>query len=64
MQVQRFEIFFENEIPKIKCGLRRVEAEVGRDWVYVRLPSRPKRIRVRRDVFFALAPRELTGSAQ
>jgi hypothetical protein len=56
---KRYEIFFEDECPRIGCGKRRVECNVGYKWVYIRTPFQPRRVRVARRVFDAMKPREL-----
>lgn len=37
--------------PRLGNGRRRVEAEIGREWVRVWLPKKKRAVRVRRKVF-------------
>jgi hypothetical protein len=59
MKTVRYEIFFEDEVPRIATGKRRVEAEVGWKWVYLHVPFQQTRVRIKRTLFDALKPKRV-----
>jgi len=56
MQVHRVQIRFEDELPTIGSGVRRLYVEVGHKWVYLKRRPDDRRCRLLRTKYLALKP--------
>jgi len=51
-----FEVYLQDEVPKLGCGRRIVSAKLGRKWAYLACPTTGTRSRLNVDAFKALRP--------
>lgn len=60
MKTKKVEIFFEDQVPRFKCGQRRVTVRIGYKWVRLE-DCMGRRARIRLDLYRRLRPVEVQG---
>jgi len=57
--MEYFEVFFQDEVRQIKCGLRRVWVKLTETEAIIYYRKHAPKVHMSRQRFFALAPRKL-----
>lgn len=61
MKWNLYEVHLMNEVPALGQGLRTVEVQLGRKWVYLRGRLSRRKYRIRTKVWESLQAKELIG---
>lgn len=61
MTTQRFNVYFEDEAPRIGAGWRVVEATIGYKWVKLRVPNAERGTKILRSVWDRLNKQDMAA---